>query len=175
MRDILSASLEDYLETILLILREKQAVRAKEIARRMEVSGPSVTGALHALADRGLIRYAPYDVITLTEEGERIARDVRMRHEALRDFFVHALQVDPEEAERAACAMEHSLPSPILGRLVAYLEFMEACPRARFTWDERRGFVCRRECADTPSPDCRRRPAAEDGAAKEGDGVNPKN
>ncbi len=161
MRDAISSSLEDYLETILLILREKQAVRAKEIARRMSVSGPSVTGALHALSERGLIHYAPYDVITLTEEGERIARDVRMRHETLRAFFVQALQVEPAEAEKAACAMEHSLPGPILHRLVAYLEFMEACPNARFMWDERRGFVCRRECTGVPESDCLRRVGAK--------------
>lgn len=157
MSETLSSSLEDYLETIWLILQEKQAVRAKEIARRMDVSGPSVTGALHVLAQKGLIHYAPYDVITLTAEGERIAKDVLMRHETLRSFFVQALQVDPQQAETAACAMEHHLPRPILERLVAYLELIESCPHAQFTWDPDRGFLCRQECADWQVSDCHRR------------------
>ena len=65
----LTSSLEDYLETIYLIISEKEAVRPKDIAKRMNVSNASVTGALKTLANKGMINYAPYDVITLTNEG----------------------------------------------------------------------------------------------------------
>ena len=54
----LSASLEDYLEAIFHIVAEKKVARAKEIAEALQVSRPSVTGALHALAERGLVNYA---------------------------------------------------------------------------------------------------------------------
>ena len=64
----LTASLEDYLEAIFVIVARKQAVRAKDIARHLNVKNASVT-RVAALAERGLINYAPYDVITLTPSG----------------------------------------------------------------------------------------------------------
>jgi len=79
--DTLTASLEDYLEAIFHIIAEKQAVRPKDIAKRLKVSNSSVTGALRSLADKELINYAPYDVISLTPSGETAAKDVIRRHE----------------------------------------------------------------------------------------------
>jgi len=99
MSETLTASLEDYIEAIFHIVARKRAARAKDIARRMHVNNSSVTGALHALSERGLVNYAPYDVITLTDEGTEIAKDVVRRHEVLRDFFVRVLSLDDEEAD----------------------------------------------------------------------------
>lgn len=53
----LSASLENYIRVIYEIIGEQEAVRAKEIAARLDVSSASVTGALRQLAKRGLINY----------------------------------------------------------------------------------------------------------------------
>jgi len=122
----LSASLEDYLEAIYHIEGRKQAARAKDIALRLNVKGSSVTGALQALSKRKLINYAPYDVITLTEEGKVVARGVVSRHQALREFFVEVLDVEEHMAEKAACLMEHSMPRDILQRLISFLEYLTA-------------------------------------------------
>ncbi len=124
----LSASLEDYLEAIYNIILEKKAVRAKDIAARLKVSNASVTGALRALAKRALLNYAPYDVITLTPEGEKVAREVARRHEILRDFFTKVLAVKFPEADAAACTLEHGIPPEIIDRLVQFIEFIEICP-----------------------------------------------
>ncbi len=121
----LSESLEDYLEAILAILQEKQAVRAKDIAKRLSVSSPSVTGALHALSEKKLINYTPYDVITLTSKGEAIARDVTGRHHVLQEFFTKVLGVGDVEASEAACRMEHSLSPDLMKRLVGFLACVE--------------------------------------------------
>lgn len=126
--DVLSASLEDYIEAIYHIVAEKQAVRAKDIARRLGVKNSSVTAALRSLAEKGLINYAPYDVITLTAEGKRLSEDIIQRHEALRDFFVKVLSLDEELSDKAACKMEHALPREILDPLTEFVEFVERCP-----------------------------------------------
>jgi len=141
--DTLSASLEDYLETIYHLVREKRVARAKDIARLMKVSNSSVTGALQALGERKLINYAPYEVITLTEKGEKIAEGVVRRHTVLRDFFIKVLEVDEEEAEQAACHMEHSLPPTIMDRLIRFVEFTEACPVGGARWREGVGYQCK--------------------------------
>ncbi len=138
----LSASLEDYLEAIFRIVQEKQAARAKDIGNRLKVSRSSVTGALHALAERELINYAPYDVITLTDRGRSVAEDVVRRHEVLRDFFVKVLAVGPANAESAACEMEHAIPDAILERFVEFVEFVERCPRGGSKWIKGFGYYC---------------------------------
>jgi DtxR family Mn-dependent transcriptional regulator len=120
----LSDSLEDYLEAIFHIEKAKQAARAKDIARRMNVKGSSVTGALQALARRKLINYSPYDLITLTEKGREVARDVVRRHAVLCRFFIDILDADPKEAEKGACRMEHALPAGIMERLIGFVEYL---------------------------------------------------
>ena len=125
----LSSSLEDYLEAIYHIVRLKGAARPKDIGARLGVGPSSVTGALKALAERLLVNYEPYDVVTLTANGEEIARDVVHRHETLSSFFTTVLAVDPALAEEAACRMEHEAPPELMERLVRFIEFVHTCPR----------------------------------------------
>ncbi len=125
----LSASLEDYIETIFHIITEKQVARGKEIASRLKVSRASVTEALRALSKKGLINYAPYEVITLTDKGRVVAEDVIRRHEALKDFFIKVLAIDEAIAEDGACKIEHSAPPEIIDRLIRFVKFIEICPR----------------------------------------------
>ncbi len=127
-KEKLSASLEDYLEAIYHVQGRKQAVRAKDLVDRLQVRGSSVTGALQALSRRELINYAPYDLITLTERGRRVAREVVSRHQVLRRFFIEVLDVEAETAEKAACRMEHSLPAGILERLTGFIEYVAQEP-----------------------------------------------
>ncbi len=132
--NILSASLEDYLEAIFHIVSEKQAARAKDIAMRLNVNNSSVTGALRALSEKGVINYAPYDVITLTPKGGDIAKDIVRRHEALRDFLVKILCIEETEADEAACKMEHAVSHKILDRIIQFMEFVAICPRGGVEW-----------------------------------------
>jgi DtxR family Mn-dependent transcriptional regulator len=140
--DTLTASLEDYIEAIFHIIAEKGAVRAKDIAKRLRVSNSSVTGALRSLADKELINYAPYDVISLTPTGKAAATDVVRRHETLRDFFIKVLAVEEVDADKAACQMEHSIPKVILERFIQFAEFVEVCPRAGAKWIKGFGYYC---------------------------------
>lgn len=138
----LSASLEDYLEAIYHLIEENKEARVKDVAQRLKVKYPSVTGALHSLSERSLINYAPYDAITLTSTGEKLAKDVIRRHEVLRDFFVKVLTIQEEEADKAACQLEHSIPPNIVDRLVQFAEFIETCPRAGTKWIAGFGYQC---------------------------------
>lgn len=145
----LSASQEDYLETIFAIASKKGAARPKDIADHMEVKAASVTGALKALAAKGLINYAPYDVVTLTADGKRIAKLISKKHEALLNFFTNVLDIPREEVEEFACQMEHSIPDPVLERFVEFAEFVDRCPNRGATWKkDSHGYFC--NVRDTP-------------------------
>ena len=139
----LTESQEDYLEAIYHIASSKQVARAKDIAARLKVNSSSVTGALRVLADKGLIHYAPYDVVTLTDEGKNIAEDVVRRHEVLRDFFERILGVDGIEADDAACQVEHAMTRSVLDKLIRFVGFIDICPRVGISWKEAFKNYCR--------------------------------
>jgi len=138
----LSSNMEDYLEAIFHISAEKQAARAKDIADRLMVNKSSVTGALRSLSEKGYVNYAPYDIITLTDQGKILAEDVVRRHETLKDFFIKILLLEENEAEEASCKIEHAISNKILDRVINFVEFVEICPRGGKEWIE--GF--RRHC-----------------------------
>ncbi|PIE73691.1 MAG: DtxR family transcriptional regulator [Deltaproteobacteria bacterium] len=145
----LSASQEDYLEAIYHISEDKRAARAKDIAQYLSVRASSVTTALRTLGKMELINYAPYDLITLTPEGEKQAQEIVRRHVALERFLTNVLGVDPVEADKAACKMEHSIPKAIVNRLVKYSEYVETCPKGGITWESGFGYYCKGGCSDT--------------------------
>ena len=130
----LSDSLEDYLEAIYRIILEKSQVKPKDIVKAMNVAGASVTGALRTLTDKGLVRYAPYDEISLTPTGMAVAQDIYSRHKRLKDFLINMLGVEEKEADETACRMEHAVSSEIIGKLVRFAEFIESCPRGGRLW-----------------------------------------
>lgn len=138
----LTASQEDYLEAIFHVVEERRVARSKDLIQRLGVNSSSVTQALRTLSERGMIHYEPYGVVTLTDRGEALARDVIRRHEALRTFFVDILQVDAKVAEDAACKMEHAMPRLIVDRLVNFIDYTARCPRGAADWVEGFGYFC---------------------------------
>ncbi len=144
----LSESLEDYLEAIYHLVTKGQVARSRDIANRLGVGRSSVTGALQALSEKGLVNYEPYETIPLTRRGRAAARQVVRRHEAMRDFLVKVLSVDEDEANEAACRMEHATSPAILERLVAFVVFLEKCPRFGPEWIKGLGYSCGLQASD---------------------------
>lgn len=137
----ISASLEDYLETIFKLIKEKQVARSKDVAQRLSVKRSSVTGALQALAERELVDYEPYAAITLTEKGHELALAIAQRHALLYDFFKRALGLADDVADDLACKLEHVLPDSIVKRLSRFVQFAAECPRGVLRWDAAQGFL----------------------------------
>lgn len=121
----LSATLEDYLGAIYRIENEKRVARPRDICEALDVAASTVTAALRSLADRGLINYRPYEVITLTEDGYARAEGLATRHRIIRDFLEDILDFDPERSNAVACGMEHAVDEDGLQRFVCFLAFMK--------------------------------------------------
>jgi DtxR family Mn-dependent transcriptional regulator len=124
-----SASMEDYLEAIAKLGEKRKAVRVKELSERLGVKMPSVTSALKKLSEQELVEHKRYGHIKLTPEGDKVARDVIGRHEALTRFFGQALGIDRKTAEEDACKIEHVISSLSMERLTKFVEFIQACPQ----------------------------------------------
>ena len=117
----LTRSMEDYLEAIYNLKARMEVARVKDIAFEMDVKMPSVTGALHALAQRGLVKHDPYDAVELTDEGLSRARSVADRHSAIKGFLVGVLGLADEDAEAEACGIEHAIKPETLERLLGFV------------------------------------------------------
>jgi DtxR family Mn-dependent transcriptional regulator len=124
----MSSSLEDYLETIYLLVQEQGFARVKDVAKARNVKAASVSIALRRLADMDLIRYERREYIALTATGEEKGRRVFSRHRLLTRFFEEVLQMPMQAASEQACAMEHSLTDDAMDRLARLFEFLGSCP-----------------------------------------------
>jgi DtxR family Mn-dependent transcriptional regulator len=117
---VLTPSLEDYLKAILILERQRGAARPADIARVVRVGRPSVSLALKRLKGKGMISHNAYGDATLTPEGNKAAKSVLFRHEALSVFFVNVLGVPKDQANENAHRLEHAIDDTVLERLVAF-------------------------------------------------------
>jgi DtxR family Mn-dependent transcriptional regulator len=138
----LSETMQMYIKTVHDIQGVKGAARVTDIASALDVRKASVTSALRSLSERGLVNYAPYDVVTLTTTGLGIAEELDRRYQALHDFFVTVLGIDPETADKDACSLEHHVSETLHQRLVGFIEYYQTCTDVKFRWDPRLGEFC---------------------------------
>jgi DtxR family transcriptional regulator, Mn-dependent transcriptional regulator len=117
-----TSSLQDYLETILSLIRENKTARVTDIANRLNIAKPSVIQALTLLKEKGLIIQDRYGPVELTAEGERYALRIRHRHQVIYGFLTQVLGVSIEAAEKDACLMEHDLSKETFEKLLKYLD-----------------------------------------------------
>lgn len=130
----ISSPLEDYLETIYLLVQEHGFARVRDIARARDVKAATVSVALRKLADAGLADYERREYTRLTPKGERAARRILTRHRLLTRFFAEVLRMAPEAASHQACAMEHVLTDEATDRMVRFFEFLGSCPSVAETF-----------------------------------------
>ncbi|MBE6131762.1 MAG: metal-dependent transcriptional regulator [Erysipelotrichaceae bacterium] len=112
-------SSEDYLETILILSKDKQYIRAIDIVENMNFSKPSVSIAMKKLRENGYINVNNNGHITLTEEGLKIASNVYERHQILTKALI-ALGVNEDVAKEDACKLEHDLSEESFQALKRY-------------------------------------------------------
>lgn len=121
MNEKLTESLENYLETIGMLIRKNKIARVKEISKELNVKNSSVNIALNVLADKGLIIHEKYGYVELTPEGQKIADDIQHKEDVLLRFFTEILGVDKDIALKDACRMEHTISDETLAKLIFFI------------------------------------------------------
>lgn len=132
----LSSQMEDYLEAIYHLCRDEGVARVKAIADRLEVTTPSVVGAIRKLKDLNLVIQEPYGYVRLTLEGEEIGGTISHNHEVLSDFLKDILGLDHETASVDACKIEHAVSPETVRRLRAVAEFIKQGPQINMDWEK---------------------------------------
>lgn len=111
-----SPKMEDYLEVIYELLKEKGYVKSKDISRILNVKASTVTIMLKALAEKKLINYEKYGGITLTEEGIKKAEEISRKHKIIIDFLL-LLGIDEKQANLEAEGIEHIISDETLRKI----------------------------------------------------------
>ena len=114
-------SLEDYLETIYLLVQENGQARVRDVALALHVKMPSVIKAVLELKKHGYVTQEPYGAVNLTKDGTRMASEILGRHTLLKDFLM-VLKVSDKTADKDACAMEHFLSPETLARIAEFVK-----------------------------------------------------
>ena len=117
----MTQSLEDYIETIYLIILDGRVAQVRDIARALGVKMPSVVKAIRELMRLELAVHEPYGGVDLTAKGLRVAKTILGRHTLLREFL-KKLGVSETMADRDACLMEHIVSSETLERIRIFTE-----------------------------------------------------
>ena len=119
----LSQANEDYIEAIWMLAQGGNGpVRSVDLAKKLEVSKPSVNKAIALLKQQGLVTQQPYGDIFLTQEGVAYGQAMLRRHETLTCFFHEVLGVEQPRAEEEACCVEHAISQDTFERWAAFLE-----------------------------------------------------
>lgn len=103
---VVSESVEDYLESILVLEEKNGYVRSVDIANHLELSKASVSIAMKNLKKNKYITISDNHEIKLTETGLQIAQTVYEKHLMFSEFF-RKLGVPKDVATRDACKIEH--------------------------------------------------------------------
>lgn len=99
-------SVEDYLESILMITKENGSCRSIDVARKLGFTKASVSIAVKKLSEEGYVIKEDKGNLVLTDAGLEYASRVYERHEVLKSFLVN-IGVSEKVAEEDACEMEH--------------------------------------------------------------------
>lgn len=87
-KNILTPSMEDYMEMIYRICMDENYVRMNKLAEHLNVRTSSSTKIVQKLNKIGLVNYEPYGLISLTEKGENIGGFLFERHKVIEQFLI---------------------------------------------------------------------------------------
>src|SRR5919197_2945972 len=125
---VLSSSVQEYLESLYWLVEAGIERTPTNLARAMRVSPPSVTEMVHKLRRDGLVARGPGTRISLTAEGERIARHVVSRHRLIEAFLVRIMGVPWDEVHEEAEAFEMGVTPALEARMMDMIGEARTCP-----------------------------------------------
>jgi DtxR family Mn-dependent transcriptional regulator len=118
-----SLTVENYLKTI---LQQSQVmggdlVTTGQLATALRVSPGTVTAMLKTLSEGGLVKYRPYEGVTLSSTGRKLALRMVRRHRLLESFLVRTLSLTWDEVHEEAENLEHAVSDVLVDRIDDFL------------------------------------------------------
>lgn len=114
----MSPSMLRCLLAVLALSEVYDSILSKDVAYLLGVKRPTVHRALEVLNKKGLIQKAPYGNISLTNEGEKLARAMERTRDDLILLFSSTYGLSPAESAKAALVLMSELNEESLNRLL---------------------------------------------------------
>lgn len=121
---MMTKSLEDYVEMIYMLIRDRGVAHVRDVASELDVKMPSVVKAISELKKLGYVTQEPYSDIVLTPSGEKVAQEILDRHIVLQRFL-ESIGVEKSIADKDACHMEHILSAETMVCIRKFLQNAE--------------------------------------------------
>lgn len=113
--------MEDYLKAIYKLQSRSSLVTTSALAEYMGVAPASVTNMCKKLADLKLLEYTPYQGVTFSPTGEKLALEIVRHHRLLELYLAEALDVPWDQVHEEAEKLEHVLSEDLEARMAAIL------------------------------------------------------
>jgi Mn-dependent DtxR family transcriptional regulator len=122
--NLLTASMEDYVEMIYRLSIDKGFTRINDLANSLNVQPPSATRMVQKLSELKLAKYEKYGLVSLTQFGNNIGEALLNKHNIV-EKLLRLLGVSKsilEETEK----IEHSINEETLRCIDKFLNFVES-------------------------------------------------
>ena len=118
-----SLTVENYLKAALQISMKTGSdwVSTGALAAALGVSPGTVTSMFKTLSESGLATYKPYEGVSLTPAGTKLALRVLRRHRLIELFLVDTLKLTWDRVHEEAEHMEHAVSDYLVDRIDEYL------------------------------------------------------
>ncbi|MBI5226071.1 metal-dependent transcriptional regulator [Candidatus Micrarchaeota archaeon] len=103
----MTLNFQDYVRGVYYLQQSRGSAKPTDLAKRLAVSKNTVSLMVQKLSDKGLLEYARYKDIGLTQKGRTLAKTLTYRHRLIERFLADVLKVPADDVHPEACRLEH--------------------------------------------------------------------
>lgn len=117
----ISQAMQDYLKAIYKLQERSEQVPTSALAEVLGVAPASVTNMCKKLAELHLVEYEPYQGVTFTPAGKKLALEIVRHHRLIELYLAEALNVPWDQVHEEAEKLEHVISEDLEERMAAAL------------------------------------------------------
>lgn len=117
----LTNSQEEYLVAIYDLSIQDKNVRVTDIAKRLNITKPSVNKAINNLKELEFVNYEKYSNVSLTSSGEEMAKEILRKQDIIYIFLNKIVGVEDKIALEESIAMKHVISEDTTEKLNKYI------------------------------------------------------
>lgn len=142
--NLLTASMEDYLEMIYRLSFNSGFTRINELSEALNVHPPSATRMVQRLGKQNLLKYERYGVIILKDEGKILGEILLKRHNVIENFL-QILGIPEKILLIETEKIEHTISEETTKCIMNFIAFINDNPDVTNAYEEYRKTINEQE------------------------------
>ena len=126
--NLLTASMEDYLEMIYRLSLNTGYTRMHELSDALNVQPPSATKMVQKLSELKLLKYKKYGILVLEQEGKTLGEELLNRHNII-ESFLRILDVSESKVLEETEKIEHTISNQTTKCFKDFVQFIKDNPK----------------------------------------------